>query len=389
VAFFVKSDCGCGCSEVTGPCDDCAPPCVAPTISGGGVTHNGTVGVAFSESFSATGDPTITYGATGLPPGLSIDSATGVISGTPTTAGTYSVSISASNGCGTDTDSLTIEIDEATPVPCSGEPTLVCDSIAASQTKCGWEEQTGYISTPPKRYKTRTWFGWLDQFDYIPDETCTVPGDIVGTYRVEVTGACTFSTPGCSPPTSGNQYRETINGVAGSWVDACDISIGVLAAFCSSGPCPEAVINAEQTGFSGDGVCYVGSPSFKVLNGLGELLSVEYTTAEMIADAVAALPSYPGTWDGDCAAIRDLASDELSYSLQRFKYKFQLPDMTGNTTAQITWTERFTPDGGGSPTDTPKVYDWDGVATETGEYTVNEPASNGTISIVDVAMTCT
>jgi hypothetical protein len=91
---------------------------------------------------------------------------------------------------------------------------------------------------------------------------------------------------------------------------------------------------------------------------------------------------------GDCSAIRDLASDELSYSLQRFKCTVQLPDMTGNTTAQITWKERFTPDGGGSPTDIPQTCYWDGVATETGEYWVNEPASKGTGAIVDVAMTC-
>jgi hypothetical protein len=40
----------------------------------------------------------VTYSATGLPPGLSVGSTTGFISGTPTTAGTYSVTATVSDG---------------------------------------------------------------------------------------------------------------------------------------------------------------------------------------------------------------------------------------------------------------------------------------------------
>jgi len=47
----------------------------------------------------ADGDA-ITYGATGLPPGLSINTTTGLISGTlaPASAGTYTVTVTASDG---------------------------------------------------------------------------------------------------------------------------------------------------------------------------------------------------------------------------------------------------------------------------------------------------
>lgn len=46
-----------------------------------------------------------------LPPGLSLNTATGEITGTPTTAGTYTFAISASNLCDTvTTDSYTIVI---------------------------------------------------------------------------------------------------------------------------------------------------------------------------------------------------------------------------------------------------------------------------------------
>jgi hypothetical protein len=36
----------------------------------------------------------------GFPPGLSIDSSTGLVTGTPTTAGTYSVTVFIQNGKG-------------------------------------------------------------------------------------------------------------------------------------------------------------------------------------------------------------------------------------------------------------------------------------------------
>jgi hypothetical protein len=63
----------------------------------------GTVGTAASlqiqASDSATGQ-TLTYSATGLPAGLSISSTTGLISGTPTTAASSSVTVTATDGTG-------------------------------------------------------------------------------------------------------------------------------------------------------------------------------------------------------------------------------------------------------------------------------------------------
>src|SRR2546426_9066921 len=69
-------------------------------------TRSGNAGVA--DSYQITADQVITtWGAAGLPPGLTVNTATGLISGTPTTPGTYSVALSATNANGTGTATLT------------------------------------------------------------------------------------------------------------------------------------------------------------------------------------------------------------------------------------------------------------------------------------------
>jgi F5/8 type C domain/Putative Ig domain len=82
------------------------------TSSGGGgntvtVTNPGsqtsTIGTAVSKQISATDSAagqTLTYTATGLPAGLSISSSSGLITGTPTTAGSSSVAVTAKDTTG-------------------------------------------------------------------------------------------------------------------------------------------------------------------------------------------------------------------------------------------------------------------------------------------------
>ena len=72
------------------------------TVTGPG-NQTGTVGTAASvqvhASDSASGQ-TLAYNATGLPAGLSVNSSTGLISGTPTTAGTSTVTVTARDSTG-------------------------------------------------------------------------------------------------------------------------------------------------------------------------------------------------------------------------------------------------------------------------------------------------
>jgi hypothetical protein len=73
-------------------------PCPLPQITSGDPPAI-TAGVPYSFTVTATGKPPLTYTAMGLPPGLTIGSATGVITGTTNVVGRHVVSVMVS-GCG-------------------------------------------------------------------------------------------------------------------------------------------------------------------------------------------------------------------------------------------------------------------------------------------------
>jgi eukaryotic-like serine/threonine-protein kinase len=93
-----------------------APP---PTISTTSLP-GGTVRVAYSATLAATGGTgTLTWSVSGLPPGLT--SAGGTIGGAPTTAGTYSVTVTATAGAAA-SKTFSVTIAPAVVVPPSSPP---------------------------------------------------------------------------------------------------------------------------------------------------------------------------------------------------------------------------------------------------------------------------
>lgn len=92
----------------------------APVISSS-LTATGTVATAFNYQITASGSPT-SFGATGLPTGLSLNSSSGAITGTPTGAGTSNVTISATNSAGTGSATLVITVNPSASAPAISSP---------------------------------------------------------------------------------------------------------------------------------------------------------------------------------------------------------------------------------------------------------------------------
>ena len=83
----------------------------APVINSS-LTATATNGIAFTYQITATGSPN-QFGASPLPSGLSVNGATGLISGTPSdTAGLFNVTITATNASGHDNETLALTLND-------------------------------------------------------------------------------------------------------------------------------------------------------------------------------------------------------------------------------------------------------------------------------------
>lgn len=92
-------------------------PAQAPSITTTSLS-DGKVGEAYSQALAATGTTPITWAlgsGSSLPAGLALSD--GTISGTPTTAGTFTFTVKATNSAGDDTKELTIVIQAASVGP--------------------------------------------------------------------------------------------------------------------------------------------------------------------------------------------------------------------------------------------------------------------------------
>jgi subtilase family serine protease len=164
--------------------------------------QTGTVGTAVSLQIKATDSAsgqTLTYSATGLRAGLSISSTTGLISGTPTTAGPSSVTVTAKDTTGASgSASFTWTINTSSP-GCTaqqllGNPGFETGSISP------WTSSPGVLANTKEGVSAQagSWLAWLDGYGDAHTDTLaqavTIPANCVSavfTYWVEVNSTAT------------------------------------------------------------------------------------------------------------------------------------------------------------------------------------------------------
>ena len=180
-----------------GPTGWGTPDGVTAFINGGGgntvtVTNpgnqTGTVGTAVSLQIHASDSgsgQTLTYSATGLPAGLSINSSTGLISGTPTTAGTSSVTVTATDTTGAHGSASftwTISTSGCTPQQLLGNPGFETGSAAPWTSTAGVINPNGAGETA----HSGSWYAWLDGYGSTHtdtlSQTVTIPSGCKGTF---------------------------------------------------------------------------------------------------------------------------------------------------------------------------------------------------------------
>jgi hypothetical protein len=138
-------------------------------------SQSATVGTAVSlqikASDSASGQ-TLTYSASGLPAGLSISSSTGLISGTPTTAGSSSVTVTATDTTGAaGSASFTWTVGSGSGGSCTAAQLLGNPGFETG-TAAPWTASSGVIADNSKEPPhSGSWDAWLDGYGKTTTDT--------------------------------------------------------------------------------------------------------------------------------------------------------------------------------------------------------------------------
>ncbi|GAB3964662.1 hypothetical protein GCM10029978_025660 [Actinoallomurus acanthiterrae] len=140
-------------------------------------SQTSTVGTAVSLQIHATDSAsgqTLTYSATGLPAGLSINSSTGLISGTPTTAGTSNVTVTAKDSTGASGSASFTWTVNSVGGGCSSPGNKVTNGGFESGTT-PWTTTSGVVSSSGsgETAHSGSYFAWLDGYGTTHTDSAT------------------------------------------------------------------------------------------------------------------------------------------------------------------------------------------------------------------------
>ncbi|MFF2628581.1 putative Ig domain-containing protein [Kitasatospora griseola] len=153
-------------------------------------SQSGTVGTAASLQIHATDSAsgqTLTYAATGLPAGLSINSSTGLISGTPTAAGTSSVTVTATDTTGAAGSTSFGWTEAGTGGGTCTAGQLLGNAGFETGTAAPWTTSTGVVdNSASEAAHSGSWKAWMDGYgsahtDTV-SQTVTIPAGCKATF---------------------------------------------------------------------------------------------------------------------------------------------------------------------------------------------------------------
>lgn len=181
------------------------PGPVAPSITTTSLP-SGTVGVAYAQTLQATGDTPITWSiqSGSLPAGLTLNAATGEITGTPTTAATANFTVRATNAVNFAQQALSIVIAAA-----SQPPVVTTLSLPAAQVGSAYSQGLAATGSTP--------IAWSVVAGSLPPGLTLSGSTISGT------------------PTIAGDYAFTVRATNAAGVDDQALAISVAAADAVTG----------------------------------------------------------------------------------------------------------------------------------------------------------
>ncbi len=160
----------------------------------GGVTvtnpgsKTGTVGTATSQQMTASGGTgTYSWSASGLPAGLSINASSGLISGTPSTAGTYTVTVTATDTASASGNTSFTWTISGTGGGCTSPGQKLGNPGFETGTAAPWSASTGVVdNSTGEAAHAGSWKAWMNGYGTTHTDTLSqsvsIPSGCVATF---------------------------------------------------------------------------------------------------------------------------------------------------------------------------------------------------------------